>query len=88
MPLTLDDFDYQLPDELIARYPLAVRSASRLLYLPAHGQPKDQQFVDLPELLNSGDLVVFNDTKVMKARLPRLRRITAGLPAFNNAFEM
>lgn len=69
MPLTLDDFDYQLPDELIARYPLAVRSASRLLYLPAHGQPKDQQFVDLPELLNSGDLVVFNDTKVMKARL-------------------
>ena len=46
-----------------------MRSASRLLYLPAHGQPKDQQFVDLPELLNSGDLVVFNDTKVMKARL-------------------
>ena len=38
MPLTLDDFDYQLPDELIARYPLAVRSTSRLLYLPAHGQ--------------------------------------------------
>lgn len=69
MPLTLDDFDYQLPDELIARYPLAVRSASRLLYLPAHGQPKDQQFVDLPDLLNAVDLVVFNDTKVMKARL-------------------
>ena len=47
MPLTLDDFDYQLPDELIARYPLAVRSASRLLYLPAHGQPKDLSLIHI-----------------------------------------
>lgn len=69
MQLTLNDFDYHLPENLIARYPLAERSASRLLYLPANGQPQDKQFTDLPNLLNAGDLIVFNDTKVMKARL-------------------
>lgn len=61
------DFDYHLPDELIARYPLATRSDSRLLCV---GQDiTDRQFSDLPTLLKAGDLVVFNDTKVMKARL-------------------
>ncbi|WP_338755672.1 tRNA preQ1(34) S-adenosylmethionine ribosyltransferase-isomerase QueA [Moraxella lincolnii] len=67
--LSVNDYDYELSDELIARYPLAQRSASRLLYLPANQQPQDKQFADLPSLLNQGDLVVFNDTKVMKARL-------------------
>ncbi len=69
MQLTLNDFDYHLPENLIARYPLAERSASRLLYLPNEKNPQDKLFTDLPNLLNKGDLIVFNDTKVMKARL-------------------
>ena len=71
--LSVADYDYELPDEYIARYPLAERSASRLMYLPAQKENsatiQDRQFADLPELLESGDLIVFNDTKVMKARL-------------------
>lgn len=72
--LSVEDYDYDLPDRLIARYPLAQRSASKLLYLPAHTDTnatpvEDCLFSELPELLNAGDLIVFNDTKVMKARL-------------------
>ncbi|WP_228284685.1 MULTISPECIES: tRNA preQ1(34) S-adenosylmethionine ribosyltransferase-isomerase QueA [unclassified Psychrobacter] len=67
--LSVNDYDYELPDTLIARYPLAQRSASRLLYLPAGGAAADYQFTDLPDLLGENDLIVFNDTKVMKARL-------------------
>ena len=72
MSLSLTDFDYVLPESLIARFPLAERSVSRLLYLPANSasrEPQDKLFSDLPNLLKAGDLVVFNDTKVMKARL-------------------
>ena len=69
MTLTLNDFDYALPEQLIARYPLAERSASRLLYVPTTGKAEDHLFTELPDLLNQGDLIVFNDTKVMKARL-------------------
>ena len=67
--MQLSDFSYVLPDELIARYPLATRSASRLLYLNAKGQAQDYQIKQLPELLVSGDLLVLNDTRVIKARL-------------------
>ncbi|MBP6496287.1 MAG: tRNA preQ1(34) S-adenosylmethionine ribosyltransferase-isomerase QueA [Psychrobacter sp.] len=72
--LSVDDYDYELPDQLIARYPLAQRSASKLLYSPANNvnrqvEVEDKLFSELPELLNAGDLIVFNDTKVMKARL-------------------
>ncbi len=71
--LSVADYDYELPDELIARYPLAQRSASKLLYLPATTNNKviieDHLFTELASLLNAGDLIVFNDTKVMKARL-------------------
>ncbi len=71
--LSVADYDYELPDEYIARYPLAERSASRLMYLPAQQdgitKVQDKQFAELPELLEAGDLIVFNDTKVMKARL-------------------
>ncbi len=66
--LSVEAYDYHLPDELIARYPLEVRSASRLLHITNDGI-SDKQFTDLPSLLNKGDLIVFNDTKVMKARL-------------------
>jgi S-adenosylmethionine:tRNA ribosyltransferase-isomerase len=64
------DFHYELPDELIARYPLAERSASRLLCLDgASGNIQHRHFTDLLELLNPGDLLVFNNTRVIPARL-------------------
>ncbi len=66
--LSTQDFDYHLPDELIARYPLATRSQSRLLHV-CGDKFTDEQFANLPNLLNAGDLLVLNDTKVMKARL-------------------
>ena len=65
---TLNDFDFELPPELIAQHPAAERSASRLLD-GAPGAVTDRIFRDLPSLLNPGDLLVFNDTKVVKARI-------------------
>ncbi len=62
------DFTYELPPELIAKHPVTPRSASRLLHVAADGL-HDRFTVDLPQLLNPGDLIVFNDTKVIKARL-------------------
>jgi S-adenosylmethionine:tRNA ribosyltransferase-isomerase len=64
------DFSYDLPDELIAQAPLPERSASRLLTLDgATGACADASFRDLPRLLREGDLLVFNDTRVIPARL-------------------
>jgi S-adenosylmethionine:tRNA ribosyltransferase-isomerase len=63
------DFDYELPPELIAQYPLPQRSASRLLYIPPKVEFEDRQFSELPALLQSGDLLVFNDSRVFPARL-------------------
>ncbi|MFM2066045.1 MAG: hypothetical protein RLZZ584_954 [Pseudomonadota bacterium] len=65
---TLADFDFELPPELIAQHPLAERSASRLLDARSDA-PVDRTFRDLPGLLRAGDLLVFNDTRVIKARL-------------------
>ena len=65
--MQLSDFDYALPDDLIARYPTADRRASRLLEVGK--DLRDRQFADLPALLHSGDLLVFNDTRVIHARL-------------------
>ena len=65
---TVSDFDFALPPELIAQHPAAERSASRLLDGRAD-PPVDRVFRELPELLHPGDLLVFNDTKVIKARL-------------------
>jgi S-adenosylmethionine:tRNA ribosyltransferase-isomerase len=65
---TVADFDFELPAELIAQHPAAERSGSRLL--DGRGlAPVDRQFRELPALLQPGDLVVFNDTRVIKARL-------------------
>ena len=73
MPLTLNDFDYTLPAELIAQSPLAERSASRLLIVtPNSGEAPvlaDAVFTDLADLVQPGDLFVFNDTRVIHARL-------------------
>ena len=65
---TLSDFDFELPEALIAQHPAAERSASRLLDGRADTLV-DRRFSDLPDLLQPGDLLVFNDTKVVKARL-------------------
>lgn len=68
---TLADFDFVLPPELIAQHPAPERSASRLLDGSGGrgGPPIDRSFRDLPSLLEPGDLLVFNDTQVIKARL-------------------
>jgi S-adenosylmethionine:tRNA ribosyltransferase-isomerase len=68
MPLTLDDFDYPLPPARIAQTPLAERSASRLLVMDGDILA-DRDFTDLPALLQPGDLLVMNDTRVLHARL-------------------
>ncbi len=65
---TTSDFDFALPPELIAQQPAAERSASRLLD-GSGDAPVDRTFRDLPQLLQAGDLLVFNDTQVVKARL-------------------
>ncbi|WP_294033137.1 tRNA preQ1(34) S-adenosylmethionine ribosyltransferase-isomerase QueA [uncultured Moraxella sp.] len=67
-PVLISDYDYDLPEALIARHPLDARSGSRLLHM-ADGVIADKQFTDLAELLSANDLLVLNDTKVMKARL-------------------
>jgi S-adenosylmethionine:tRNA ribosyltransferase-isomerase len=68
--LKKSDFDFDLPPELIAQAPLPERSASRLLVLdvPARSR-QDRMFRELPDLLRPGDLLVFNDTRVLPARL-------------------
>lgn len=64
------DFDFNLPDELIAQFPATARGSSRLLRLDGRtGAVNDQLFRQLPEFLQPGDLLVFNDTRVIKARL-------------------
>ena len=65
---SLSDFDFVLPEELIAQHPAIERSGSRLLD-GMQATPADRIFRDLPGLLRAGDLLVFNDTKVMNARL-------------------
>jgi len=65
-----EDFNFYLPDALIAQHPTADRSASRMLYLnSSKGELADKMFINLPEHLQAGDLLVFNDTRVIKARL-------------------
>src|SRR5262245_32030147 len=65
-----DDFDYELPEELIAQFPPVERGASRLLHLDGTtGALHDRVFRDLPRFVAPGDVVVLNDTRVIKARL-------------------
>ena len=68
--MKVSDFQFDLPERLIAQYPLAERSASRLLHLERDtGRAHDRRFADLPDLLDAGDLLVFNNTRVIPARL-------------------
>ncbi len=67
--MKLSDFDYELPPGLIAQHPAPERAASRLLRVEPWGGLRDLAFRDLPSLLGPEDLLVFNDTRVIKARL-------------------
>ncbi|MEN9760589.1 MAG: hypothetical protein RI906_415 [Pseudomonadota bacterium] len=71
--MKLSDFDFDLPDELIARHPTATRSESRLLVASqldrSPADAADRRVSELPQLLRPGDLLVFNDTRVLRARL-------------------
>jgi len=67
--VTLSDFDYPLPEELIAQEPVSPRDASRLLVVPREGEWAELRFSELDRLLRPGDLLVMNDTRVIPARL-------------------
>jgi S-adenosylmethionine:tRNA ribosyltransferase-isomerase len=77
----LSELDYPLPEELIAQRPLAERDATRMMVLDRAVQTiEDRQFRELPEVLRPGDLLVFNNTKVIPARLLGRRRGTRAHP--------
>jgi S-adenosylmethionine:tRNA ribosyltransferase-isomerase len=65
----VSDFNFHLPDDLIAQEPLAARDGSRMLHLPRTGGYADRLFRDFPDLLRPDDVVVFNNTRVFPARL-------------------
>jgi S-adenosylmethionine:tRNA ribosyltransferase-isomerase len=74
--LLVEDFDFDLPPELIAQLPPTVRGTSRMLVLDrATGALRDASFVDLPSLLNPGDLLILNDSRVIPARLYAQRTV-------------
>ena len=72
-PMHINDFDFDLPRERIALHPCEPRDAARLLVIPAAGGLDDRRISELPALLHRGDLLVFNDTKVIPARLTARR---------------
>jgi S-adenosylmethionine:tRNA ribosyltransferase-isomerase len=76
--MKVSDFDFELPEALIAQVPVTPRDASRLLVLPRQGRIAHRAFADLPSLLRAGDLVVFNDTRVIPARLVGRKADTGG----------
>lgn len=79
MSLTLEDFDYDLPHELIAQTPIKKRDSSRLLELDRKtGEMQDKHFYDIIDQLNPGDAVVMNNSRVMPARLYGIKPETGG----------
>ncbi len=78
--MTIDEFDYHLPEELIAQTPLKQRDHSRLLVLDKiSGKTDHKHFYNIVDLLNEGDLLVLNDSKVIPARIFGTRKETGGL---------
>ena len=75
--IRISEFNYPLPDERIAKFPLSVRDQSKLL-LYRHGEVSEDRFASLPEYLPSGSLMIFNNTKVIQARL-HFRKETGAL---------
>jgi S-adenosylmethionine:tRNA ribosyltransferase-isomerase len=68
-----EEFDFELPEKLIAQHPPDVRGASRLLCVQGDAL-EDRGFADLPDKVRTGDVLVFNDTRVIKARLFGIKR--------------
>ena len=66
--IKISEFNYPLPDERIAKFPLATRDQSKLLVY-RHGEVSEDIFTSLPHYLESGELMIFNNTKVIQARL-------------------
>lgn len=79
--IRIEDFNYDLPDERIAKYPLQSRDASKLL-MYRDGLPQEMKFTDIPTLLPEGSMMVFNDTKVVPARLHFQRDTGAHIEIF------
>lgn len=81
--MEVTDFDYDLPQELIAQTPVEPRDSSRLLVMDKHtGALEHRHFYNLPEYLKPGDLLVFNDTRVMPARLHGVKSTGAHVEVF------
>src|SRR5207245_868407 len=81
--MLVSEFDYELPEELIAQRPAPERTASRLLHLDARsGEIEDLAFAGLPAQLGGGDTVVLNDTRVIKARLAGRKRTGGRIEVF------
>src|SRR5215210_757475 len=77
--MLIEDFDYQLPEELIAQHPLDRRDAARMLFLDRERAVwRDSQFAELPSYLRAGDLLVINNTRVFPARLTGTREPSGG----------
>src|SRR5690606_39453614 len=77
--LRVSDFDYELPEELIAQTPVEPRDAARLLVVHRDtGRMEHRVFRDLPQYLRAGDVLVLNDTRVMPARLFGVKASTGG----------
>ncbi len=77
--MTISEFDYELPEELIAQHPLERRDASRMLFVSrAEGSWRDGSFAEFPSELREGDAVVVNNTRVFPARLVGRRELTGG----------
>ena len=79
--IRIEDYNYPLPDERIAKYPLANRDGSKLLHY-THGKVSEKCFKDISELIPEGSLMVFNDTKVVPARLHFQRETGAHIEIF------
>jgi S-adenosylmethionine:tRNA ribosyltransferase-isomerase len=79
--MRLADFDFDLPEARIALRPASPRDSARLLVVGAHGDLADRRVLDLPDLLAPGDALVFNDTRVIPARLHGVRRRDDGVVA-------
>ena len=75
--IRIAEFNYELPDERIAKFPLAERDSSKLL-LYRHGEVSEDVFSNLPQYLPAGALMVFNNTKVIQARLHFRKEATGG----------
>ena len=74
-----DDFDYNLPEELIAQTPLSNRSESRLMVLKSNGEIEHKNFFNIIDYLNKGDALVINDTKVLPARIIGVKEETGAV---------